>query len=140
MPDLQFHGIQLFLCLLVAAAFMFFAGLVHPKISLWFGEKTRKRSSVIYGVIVGIAIAGLVEVNLIASAIVEHEDPIAMHRGRGATTELEVHGVRLERRRPLVCAVEVVRVQAEVRDVHEDGLTVRDRGLGHGGFAARRES
>ena len=76
MPDVQFHGIQLFLCLLVVAAFMFFAGLVHPKISLWFGEKTRKRSSTIYGIVVGIAIVGLIEVNLIASGIVELEDRV----------------------------------------------------------------
>ena len=76
MPDVQFHGIQLFLCLLVVAAFMFFAGLVHPKISLWFGEKTRKRSSALYGIVVGIAIVGLIEVNLIAHAIVEHEDRV----------------------------------------------------------------
>ena len=74
MPDVQYHGIQLFLCLLVAAAFMFFAGLVHPKLSLWFGEKTRKRSSTIYGIVAGIAVVGLVEVNLIAHGIVEHED------------------------------------------------------------------
>ena len=76
MPDVQFHGIQLFLCLLVVAATMFFAGLVHPKISLWFGEKTRKRSSTIYGFVVGIAIVGLIEVNLIASGIVEYEDRV----------------------------------------------------------------
>jgi len=76
MPDVQFHGIQLFLCLLVVAAFMFFAGLVHPKISLWFGEKTRKRSSTIYGIVVGIAIVGLIEVNLIATGIVEYEDRV----------------------------------------------------------------
>ena len=76
MPDVQYHGIQFFLCLLVAAAFMFFAGLAHPKISLWFGEKTRKRSSTIYGTVMGIAIVGLVEVNLIAAGIVEYEDRV----------------------------------------------------------------
>lgn len=72
--DVQYHGIQLFFCLLFIAITMFFAGLVHPKISLWFGEKTRPRSSTIYGIVVGIAIVGLVEVNLISSYIYEFED------------------------------------------------------------------
>ena len=53
---------------------MFFMGLVHPKISIWFGKKSRKRSSIIYGIVVGIAIVGLIEVNLIAFGIYEHED------------------------------------------------------------------
>jgi len=74
MHDVKYHGIQLFFCLLVIAVFMFFMGLAHPKISIWFGEKTRKRSSIIYGTVVGIAIAGLVEVNLIALGIYEYED------------------------------------------------------------------
>ena len=76
MHDVKYHGIQLFFCLLVFAVFMFFMGLANPKISLWFGEKTRKRSSIIYLIVVGIAIAGLVEVNLIALDIYEHEDRI----------------------------------------------------------------
>lgn len=76
MPGVQFHGIQLFFCLLVIASTMFIAGLVHPKISIWFGEKTRKRSSTIYGIVVGIAIVGLIEVNLIALSIYEYEDRI----------------------------------------------------------------
>ena len=74
MHDVKYHGIQLFFCLLVIAVFMFFMGLAHPKISIWFGEKTRKRSSTIYGIVVGIAIVGLVEVNLIAFGIYEYED------------------------------------------------------------------
>ena len=74
MHDVKYHGIQLFFCLLVIAVFMFFMGLAHPKISIWFGEKTRKRSSTVYGIIVGIAIGGLVEVNLIALGIYEYED------------------------------------------------------------------
>lgn len=72
----KYHGIQLFFCLLVIATTMFFAGLVHPKISIWFGEKTTQRSSTIYGIVVGIAIAGLVEVNLISSGIYDYEDRI----------------------------------------------------------------
>jgi hypothetical protein len=74
MPDVQYHGVQLFFCLLVIASTMFFAGLVHPKISIWFGEKTRKRSSTIYGIVAVIAIAGLFEVYLIALGIYEYED------------------------------------------------------------------
>ena len=42
MHSVQFHGIQLFFCLLVIAATMFFMGLANPKITLWFGAKTRK--------------------------------------------------------------------------------------------------
>jgi len=76
MPDVQFHGIQLFFCLLVIASIMFIAGVVHPKISIWFGEKTRKRSSTIYGIVVGIAIVGLIEVNIIALGIYKYEDRI----------------------------------------------------------------
>jgi len=76
MPGVQYHGIQLFLCLLVIASTMFVVGHVHPKISIWFGEKTRKRSSTIYGIVVGIAIIGLIEVNLIALGIYEYEDRI----------------------------------------------------------------
>lgn len=76
MPGVQFHGIQLFFCLLVIASTMFVMGLAHPKISIWFGEKTRKRSSTIYGIVVGIAIVGLIEVNLIALGIYEYEDRI----------------------------------------------------------------
>lgn len=72
--DVLYHGIQLFFCLLVVAVTMFFAGLVHPKISIWFGEKTRQRSSLIYGVVVVIAVVGLIEVNLISSYIYEYED------------------------------------------------------------------
>ncbi len=74
MHDVKYHGIQLFFCLLLIAVFMFFMGLAHPKISIWFGEKTRKRSSTIYGIVVGIAIVGLIEVNLIALGIYEYED------------------------------------------------------------------
>lgn len=74
MHGVQYHGIQLFFCLLVISVFMFFMGLAHPKVSIWFGEKTRKRSSIIYGVVLGIAIVGLIEVNLIASGIYEYED------------------------------------------------------------------
>ncbi len=74
MHDVKYHGIQLLFCLLVFAVFMFFMGLAHPKISLWFGEKTRKRSSTIYVIVMGIAIIGLVEVNLIALGIYEYED------------------------------------------------------------------
>lgn len=76
MPSVQFHGIQLFFCLLVIASIMFIAGLVHPKISIWFGEKTRKRSSTIYGIVVGIAIVGFFEVYLIALGIYKYEDRI----------------------------------------------------------------
>ena len=72
----QYHGIQLFFCLIVIATTMFFAGLVHPKISIWFGEKTTQRSSTIYGIVVGIAVLGLIEVNLISSRIYEYEDRI----------------------------------------------------------------
>ena len=74
--DVQYHGIQLFFCLLVIATTMFFAGLVHPKISIWFGEKTTQRSSTIYGLVVVIAVVGLIEVNLISSYIYEYEDRI----------------------------------------------------------------
>jgi hypothetical protein len=74
MHDVKYHGIQLLFCLLVFSVFMFFMGLAHPKISLWFGEKTRKRSSTIYVIVMGIAIIGLVEVNLIALGIYEYED------------------------------------------------------------------
>jgi len=76
MHGVQYHGIQLFFCLLVIASTMFIAGHVHPKISLWFGEKTRKRSSTIYGIVVGIAIVGLIEVNLLALSIYDYEDRI----------------------------------------------------------------
>jgi hypothetical protein len=72
----QHHGIQLFFCLLVIATTMFFAGLVHPKISIWFGEKTTQRSSTIYGIVVGIAVVELIEVNLISSSIYKYEDRI----------------------------------------------------------------
>ena len=71
-----YHGIQSFFCLLVIATTMFFAGLIHPKISIWFGEKTTQRSSIIYGIVVGIAVVGLIEVNLISSSIYEYEDRI----------------------------------------------------------------
>ena len=74
--DVLYHGIQLFFCLLMVAITMFFAGLVHPKFSIWFGEKTRQRSSIIYGFIAGIAVVGLIEVNLISSYIYEYEDRI----------------------------------------------------------------
>jgi len=74
MPDVQYHGVQLFFCLLVVAATLFFGGLVHPRISLWFGEKTRKRSSTIYAIVAIIAIAGLFEVHLITLGIYEYED------------------------------------------------------------------
>ena len=74
MPGVQFHGIQLFFCLLVIASIMFIAGVVHPKYSIWFGEKSRKRSCTLYGIVVGIAIAGLIEVNLIALGIYKYED------------------------------------------------------------------
>ena len=71
-----YHGIQLFFCLFIIATTMFFAGLIHPKISIWFGEKTTQRSSIIYGIVVGIAVVGLIEVNLISSSIYEYEDRI----------------------------------------------------------------
>ncbi len=76
MHGMQYYGIQLFIGMLVIALFVFTLGIVHPKIPLWFGEKTRKRSSTIYGIVVGIAIAGLVEVNLIALIVYEYEDRI----------------------------------------------------------------
>lgn len=69
-------GFNCFFCLLVTASIMFLAGHVHPKISLWFGEKTLKRSSTIYAIVVGIAIVGLIEVNLIALGIYKYEDRI----------------------------------------------------------------
>ena len=74
MHGVQYHGIQLFFCLLVVAAAMFFAGLAHPKLSLWTGEKTRKRSSIVYATVVAVAIVGLVEVNLIAFGIHKYEE------------------------------------------------------------------
>jgi hypothetical protein len=76
MHGVQYHGIQLFFCLLVIASTMFVVGHVHPKFSIWFGEKTRKRSSAIYGIVAGIAIVGLIEVNLISLSIYEYEDRI----------------------------------------------------------------
>ncbi len=76
MHGVQYYGIQLFIGMFVIALFVFTLGIVHPKISIWFGEKTRKRSSTIYGIVVGIAIAGLIEVNLIALIVYEYEDRI----------------------------------------------------------------
>ncbi|MEM7561629.1 MAG: hypothetical protein AAF353_01130 [Pseudomonadota bacterium] len=74
MPGVQFHGIQLFFSLIIIASILFFAGLVNPKLSIWFGEKTRRRSSILYGLVVGIAILGVVEVSLIAQGIYQYED------------------------------------------------------------------
>lgn len=76
MHGVQYHGIQLFIGLFVIAFTIFIVGHVHPKISIWFGEKTRKRSSTIYGIVVGIAIVGLIEVNLLALGVYEYEDRI----------------------------------------------------------------
>ena len=74
MHGVQFYGIQMFLGLFVIAFIVFILGHVNPKISLWFGEKTRKRSSIIHGIVVGITIVGLVEVNLLALVIYDYED------------------------------------------------------------------
>ena len=72
--DVLYHGIQFFFCLLFIAISLFFAGLVNPKISLWFGKKTRQRSSTVYGIVVVIAILGFAEVKLISSYLYELED------------------------------------------------------------------
>ena len=69
-------GFNCFFCLFVIATTLFFAGLIHPKISIWFGEKTIQRSSTIYGTVAGIAVVGLIEVNLISSSLYEYEDRI----------------------------------------------------------------
>ena len=94
MHGVQYHGIQLFFCLLVIAATMFFMGLAHPKISLWFGDKTRKRSSIIFGTVMGIAIAGLIEVNLIALGIYKYEDQIMVSFYEGIEIGSSVDEVR----------------------------------------------
>ena len=76
MHGVQYYGIQMFLGLFLIAFIIFILGHVNPKISLWFGEKTRKRSSIIHGIVVGITIVGLIEVNLLALVIYDYEDRI----------------------------------------------------------------
>jgi len=71
--SVEHYGYGFFVLTLLSALGLLIAGMIHPKISLWWGTRTRRRVCIVYAFMVAVSVLGVLEVRFLSTMVYAHD-------------------------------------------------------------------